>query len=117
MHSIAYRNIGTAQHVYMATLVNAVGSQLQDYAINYLGYPSSSSGYVPHSINDYYNAVSWSGLSDVIDDSVSPPQTISNPEFLANFPNAVDRQVIINIFNAENTGTAQGMKGPVIDNN
>lgn len=36
-----HNNLNYAQHVYMANLIENVGYQLQQYAINHLGYPSN----------------------------------------------------------------------------
>ncbi len=115
----AYNDLNYAQHVFIATLVKGVGKQLEKYATDFLGYPNQgiiNNPYAPHSKSFYYEALSWSGVAQITDPTgVSP--WINNPVFLAAYPSMSDRQNIIDIFTAENTGTVSNGQSPILNNN
>ena len=112
-----YSDNSYAQHVYMAGLIQEMGQQLSDYAINNLNYPDTGSSYPSGSISEFYEAISWSGIA-LIDDPTTNTlgAYIYNPVFLQNYTQASDQQQIIDNFTAENTGQNSNNTTPLINN-
>ena len=113
-----YSDNSYAQHVYMAGLIQEMGQQLSDYAINNLNYPDTGFSYPSGSMSEFYEAISWSGIALINDPTPNTSGAyIYNPVFLQNYIQASDQQRIINIFTAENTGQNSNNTTPLINNN
>lgn len=108
-----HNELGYAHHVYMATLIEDLATDIGLFISEEYSYPEPNIN--PETLF-HYEAVSWSGIA-YISDPVNSGMQIINPVFLAIYPNIIDQQKIIDIFTAENTGTLSGAISPLLNNN
>ncbi|MCC4226709.1 hypothetical protein [Zunongwangia profunda] len=113
---LEHRNLAYSHHVYMGNLISKMGQQLSYYAINYMGYPSSSNAYITNTVNEYFEYVAWSGIA-IIEDPENTNNQILNPVFTANYQDQDIQNLIINTFISENTGQNSNGSNPVLNNN